>query len=511
MTFLRRLTRRSVPAALLALTACLGAPPATAFQSAVHVYPSSVDGVSLIMSVVYPDTARGCPILAVMHGYSGGMQEVFQTQILLAERGLFTVAPSMRGRNNSGGSADDGGWELTDILDAIETVKTLYAGVVDAGNVNLIGFSGGGGNTFGCMSKFPDAFRLAAEFFGMSDYGYDPIHGWYHYGGEGVQPTLRARIGGAPEDVPDRYMARNSLLAVENCRRTAFHLFVDSAETTCPPYNDTTYARIALDAGLTNVALHVSTPDSLYRWLHGYPSQVPDLLQGIDRLLPGIFAGSYPAPAIEPAGDFTVLGYLRTAAFTIVPADGLSEVADLTYDISGTATTPQDAWSFALTSRTGPVSTLRLTLRGLAPSATYWVEDADVTHGTQHETLVDTDAAGVLSYATVLDTVSSIRVYRADTQGVEDLPSGTRVTTFPNPCRGQLTILLRAPAAQSPRLVDVSGRTIAVLGRPAVSGERCVWRWDGTDSGGAAAPNGVYYFVLGAGSARSVSHIALAR
>jgi hypothetical protein len=519
-----RCTIRIAAVVLFILLGGLAVPLASAFENAVHVYYSSVDGAMLLMSVVYPDSATNCPIVAVVHGYSGGMQEVFQTQILLADRDLFTIAPAMRGRNNSGGSADDSAWELTDILDAIETVKGLYPGIVDPGNVNLFGFSGGGGNTFGCMSKFPDTFRLAAEFFGIADYGYDLTYGWYHYGGEGVQSTLRQRIGGAPEQVPDRYMARNSLLAVGNCRQTAFHLYVDSEELTCPPYNDTTYASTARGLGLVNVVLHVSTPDSLYRWIHGYPHQVPDLLHAIDALLPGVFDGSYPAPVLDPSGALTVLGYLRTAPFTIVLADGMSETADLTYDISGTTASPEEAWRLDLTNRTGPAPQTDLRLRGLAPSTPFWVDDLDVLHGIHHQTVVESDAAGVIHYVTSLNTIAQIRVYRADWQAIPPdtarVSTGARMTVSPNPARGGLRISLDGihASARSPftvRLLDAGGRTVAVLDRPerapGRSGERCVWSWDGRAPDGRPAPAGVYLAVLGMGPARRTTRLVITR
>jgi hypothetical protein len=447
----------------LALAAILNLPPAGdvgAYRAALISYPSSHDGVTLLANLVYPDsTPHPAPILFVMHGYTNDMNHILATQAILADRGLFTIGPAMRGRNGSEGAPDDSAWELQDIVDAISIVGGQFPAEADTGNVNVTGYSGGGGNTFGLMSKFPDTFRLAAAFFGMADYGYDRTYGWYVYGGQGYQSILRERIGGSPYSVPDRYMARSSLLAVRNNRYTTFQMYVDSQEATCPAYNDTTYLRIAGDLGLTNVTLNMSNPSSPHRWTHGYPSDWPDLVAAFDYFVPGILAGTWPVPVIDRAGDQTVIGYISTRPYELILSDGKSEVADLTYDVSGDAAMPAQAWTFELSSRTELVPAYILICHGFAPLTDYTFEDEDVTHGSMRTSRVRTDSFGDLHLLSSLNTVSRLRVYRSDAAGVDEMPARSRgIEIYPNPFRDTFT--LRGPGSERLSMYDCGGRLV---------------------------------------------------
>jgi pimeloyl-ACP methyl ester carboxylesterase len=479
--------------------------PSHDFTTAVHTYWSSADSVRLLMVVVYPDGAQDLPILAVMHGYSQDMTAVHGTQLLLAERGLFTVAPAMRGRNASGGFPDDSAWEITDIVDAVEEARLLYPDETDGGNLNVIGFSGGGGNVFGCLSKFPDTFRFGGAYFGMADYGFDLTYGWYHYGGWSYQSMLRERIGGSPEQVPDAYMARSSLLAVRNNRYTRLQMYVDSEETICPVYNDTTYLRIALDLGHTNVSLNISTPDSLYRWYHSLPHNQPDLIRSFDYFVPGILGGTYAQPVLDRAGEQTILGYLRTEPYELVLAGGLDEVADLSYDIAGTASSPDEAWWFELASRTGRIDPAQLIVHGLAPTTLHVVEEEDVTQGTVQTHLVWSDGVGTLEVAAIVDTVTAFGVYEQSTAGIRGPATSTArqplLKIFPNPFRHTLVIRGTARADRPVTIYDVAGRLVARL-QPSVACIDCEngqteWRWSGrSNSSDTRWSSGVYFVVL---------------
>ncbi|HIE04726.1 MAG TPA: alpha/beta fold hydrolase [Candidatus Latescibacteria bacterium] len=291
-------------------------------------YRSSVDDSGpLYVDVVYDDTKSNLPIVVVMHGYRGGRKDLSSTLERLAEQGLFAAAPDMRGYGDSKGRRDSGGVEVMDIYDAISYIRGSFGNRVDGRNVNIIGYSGGGGNVFSCVVRFPDLFRCAVSFFGISDYGY-----WYeHTGDPDVRRQLEEDVGGSPQDVPDKYMARNSLLGAVNNPYTAFYLFWDEEETLCPPYFDREYHRRAQEVGYTNVYPYESHPGDPKRWLHGYPHDVPDLIAAEEYFLPGILSGRYPLPEMVPRGKLVVLGYLKAKDFSVWLGNGDDAVAECRY------------------------------------------------------------------------------------------------------------------------------------------------------------------------------------
>ena len=195
------------------------------------LYSSSLDGTSpLYVDVAYDDARSELPIIVVMHGFRGDRSDVGEILERLAQKGLFAAAPDMRGHGDSAGKRDSGGVELMDIYDAVTCLRESFGNRIDPENVNIVGYSGGGGNVFSCVTKFPDLFRSANAFFGVSDYAY-----WFEHVPQ-YALQLSEDIGGAPVDVPDRYMARNSLLGVGNNPYTAIQLFHDEEEQSCPPY-----------------------------------------------------------------------------------------------------------------------------------------------------------------------------------------------------------------------------------------------------------------------------------
>ncbi|MFH1006755.1 MAG: alpha/beta fold hydrolase [Candidatus Latescibacterota bacterium] len=290
------------------------------------LYSSSVDGTSpLYVDAVYNDALSGLPIVVVMHGYRGDRFAVSDTLERLAQKGLFAVAPDMRGHGDSAGKRDSGGVELMDIYDAIVCLRESFGNRIDPGNVNIVGYSGGGGNVFSCVTKFPDLFRSANAFFGISDYAY-----WHEHVPQ-YAPQIAEDVGGAPSEVPDCYAARNSLLGVGNNPFTAIQLFHDEEEQSCPPYFNQEYKRIAKTLGYDNVALHESLVGDGLRWIHGYPKKGSDLIQAEDFFVPGMLARAYPKPTLREKQKFMVLGYLKTERFTIWLGDGQNAVAECWY------------------------------------------------------------------------------------------------------------------------------------------------------------------------------------
>lgn len=327
------------------------AAPLTVAYQFYSTVSSTISGPLLLRAELNYDDARpNAPIAVVMAGYSptnGNLDGVRAQAQRLRDAGFFAISVAMRGRDGSAGVRDSGGLEIHDIYDAVESVKDDYASYVDESNVHITGYSGGGGNVMSAIVRFPDYFRLGSSYFGMSDYGFDPVNGWYNNGAGGRTATLDQDIGnpnlGDP-DVIDRYHARASNLAASNSRFTEVHLFVNDNESICPLVNDTSFQQ----NGGSQVVLHVGNsaaptyedfngngsedPGERQLWPHGFPtaSQQAAAEQWYrDRLL----AGTIPVPELDASGTLYVPGFLQTRHFEVWPGDGQNSTGVVTYSL----------------------------------------------------------------------------------------------------------------------------------------------------------------------------------
>jgi pimeloyl-ACP methyl ester carboxylesterase len=274
---------------------------------------------------------------------------------------LFAVAVDLRGRGESAGQRDDGGLEVMDIYDAVDAALRQYPSETDPAHVNIIGWSGGGGNVFSAVTRMPDRFGNAAAFFGVTDYGY-----WADTRFKGV---VQPNVGGETREVPGRYMARNSLLGVRNNAYTNFHFFWDEKESICPAWMDIEYRRLAQELGYANIHPHESKATDQFRWLH----------EGMDKassaesqrlFLSWLLGARNPSATLKPAGRLAVLGFLMTKRFQVLFGQGNDAVAELEYTLS-----PQE-YRFAFARRTA-LTDCRGWVRILDRAA---AEVADVVH-----------------------------------------------------------------------------------------------------------------------------------
>jgi dienelactone hydrolase len=327
-------------------------------------YPStiSVDGggpLDLVAELNYDNARSNAPIAVVMHGFSGttGTLGNIQPQARrLRDAGFFSVSVAMRGRDGSDGVRDSGGLEIYDIYDAVEYVKSTYASYVDANNVHITGYSGGGGNAMSALTKFPDYFRLGSGYFGMSDYGYDHTYGWYFYGaGSSHKAILVADIGdptlGDPA-IDAKYAARASRFASANNPYSEIHFFVNYNEPTCPPANDNLYKQNAVDhqsypGEFNNITVHtggyglyedfnhndINEPNESQNWPHGFPTaNQQHAAEGwyLSRLL----AGQIPNPVLNLADVLHIAGYIKTKKFSAWLGTGNNAAGDVNYTLT---------------------------------------------------------------------------------------------------------------------------------------------------------------------------------
>lgn len=366
-------TTRCVAAASLALVGILLPTEVRAISILSTItYKSSVSSdtsglLDLKAELNYESTRTDAPIAVVMHGYSGStgkMAEVRANAQRLRDAGFFVISVALRGRDSSDGVRDSGGVEIYDIYDAVERVKAIYPSRVDPSNVHITGYSGGGGNTMAALTKFPDYFRAGSSYFGMSDYGYDSVNGWYANGAESShQSQMRTDIGNPAFNnatIEDRYMARASNLGSQNNPYSEIHLFVNQNEPTCPPVNVTSFRNNAVATATTpdefdNINVHiggagqyvdfnnngVNEAAELQSWPHGYPD-ANEQKAAESWYLSRILDGSIPEPTLNLADELFVGGFVKTKRFGLWLGDGQNAAGELAYDLSG------EQWTFAL-------------------------------------------------------------------------------------------------------------------------------------------------------------------
>jgi pimeloyl-ACP methyl ester carboxylesterase len=295
-------------------------------------YASSVDGTQpLFADVAFVPGGGGKPLLVVMHGYSGGRQAVAQDIRELAQRGVVAIAPDMRGKGGSAGRWDSSGLDVHDILDAVLAAVARYPGEIDARNLSIVGYSGGGGNAIACMTRFPDLFQTYVSFFGIADYG-----GWHRSGGRpDCNEVMEAALGGTPDQLPKLYAARNFIPAAGNARSGRLHFVWDEDETMCPPAMTEAFLRVHREAGLANATIHVSRQGDAPRWTHSYRSGNPDLSAADDLYLADVLAPKAASPVLPTRGRLVVPGYLVTRTFQVWIGDGQGGQVTVIYDLTG--------------------------------------------------------------------------------------------------------------------------------------------------------------------------------
>jgi len=324
------------------------------------VTQQSSNGISLKAELNFNNSVSNAPIAVVMHGYSIGsdIASIRANAQRLRDAGFFAISVTMRGREGSQGVRDSGGVEIYDIYDGVEAVKVAFARYINPTNLHITGYSGGGGNAMSALTKFPDYFCLGSSYYGMSDYGLDPVNGWYNDGANygGTRTTqLDADIGNPNTGGPvilDRYRARASNLASRNNPYSEIHLFVNADEPICPAVNSISYWTNALAAQsfpgeFGNISLHLGTngvyydfntngiheASELQYWLHGNPT-ASQQSSAESWYLARLKNGLIPQPSLNASDELYVAGYVKTRPFEVWLGDGQNAAGRLTYSLS---------------------------------------------------------------------------------------------------------------------------------------------------------------------------------
>ena len=291
-------------------------------------FTSSLDGVGPLRSLaVYSRNARKLPLMILQCGYCGGRDSLLYSAKRMAARGYFCVGNGRRGMVEQPGHHDDGGIEIMDIYDSRQAAVAKYGEKIDGSGTSIIGYSNGGGNVFSALVRFPYLFRAGMALFGISDYGK-----WASsaFSGNFAKAVIQA-VGGTPEEVPDKYLVRNAVMAAGNLRGVRFHIACDEQETTCPISMDEAFVEAAKKTGYENIFVHASKASDQHRWLHGYNDEKNILSPIEDIFMDDIEKNPLLPPQMGTTGSFTVPGFLVTPSFTCVVGCGDDAVATINY------------------------------------------------------------------------------------------------------------------------------------------------------------------------------------
>ncbi len=285
-------------------------------------YKSSVNPeLTLAMRVLKPE--KPSYIVATTHGWHMSISDFKKYE--KAESDFLVVEVDMRGRAFSEGSPDCSGWELYDVIDAVEYVKENYQEyLIDTSTVYFEAGSGGGGNAYAIAGKFPDYFTAIVSMCGMSDYLV-----WYQNDKVGeFRDELDIWIGN-PEN-EEAYHSRSGIRTVGNlCAPMA--IIHGRNDIRVPVYHARNYIEAAKKCGKDGMIEYWEVPDvgGEDHWTHG----TPEFFKKLDAYRHDYICAHKEPVAIPQKGEMTVGGYLFTKAFSVV-LDSIDRVATVQYDLA---------------------------------------------------------------------------------------------------------------------------------------------------------------------------------
>ena len=284
-------------------------------------YPSSINPeLVLAMRILKPE--KPSYIIAGTHGWHMSIPEFCEMDT--PQTKYLRVAVDMRGRAFSDGKQDCNGWELYDVIDAIEYVKVHYKEyILDDQIVYFEAGSGGGGNAFAIAGKFPDYFAHVTALSGMSDYEL-----WYQNDAKGeFRDELDVWIG----DVNDKeaYASRSGITAVGNLC-SPMSIVHGELDIRVPAYHSRNFVQAAKEKGKGHLVSYLELAGI------GGKDHYDNLTEELRLQMNAFYEDkrkTCKAPVnIPQKGTMTVCGYLFTKSFQIILND-INKVATVNYDL----------------------------------------------------------------------------------------------------------------------------------------------------------------------------------
>ena len=284
-------------------------------------YPSTrTPGITLAMRILKPE--KPSYILAATHGWHMSISEFEPMNAPASE--YLSIEVDMRGRAFSEGSQDCNGWELYDVIDAVEFVKEHYAKYIkDPDTVYFSAGSGGGGNAYALAGKFPDYFAHITALCGISDYGM-----WYKNDSVGeFRDEMDVWIGQNPSD--EAFASRSGISAVQNLF-SPISIVHGKNDIRVPVTHARNYVQKAEQLGKKALVsyLEFETVGGEDHWTGITNEQLSEMEAFCEN---GRRENRKPIN-IPEKGTLVVTGYLFTKEFSVVMND-IDRVATVEYDL----------------------------------------------------------------------------------------------------------------------------------------------------------------------------------
>ncbi len=285
--------------------------------------PSTITrNVKFAIVVFKPE--KPSPVLLLAHGWHGHAKRPKPTTAN-PYPGYLTVQVDMRGRKFSTGKPDANGYELYDYYDAYQYVIENYKQYISNPDlVYFLGGSGGGGNGYGLLGKFPDLFASAVIYCGISDYAL-----WFRqdFLGE-FRDEMRPWIGSAPSSNLEAYNSRSGITTVKNLQTPVFIVHGETDERV-PVSHARNYYQQAKTYNKTIEYLELRNVGTRAHWGNITREQMDKKLAFTERAL----THYKRMPELPTQGELTVAGYVVTRHFSVF-LDSIDMIGRVTYDLN---------------------------------------------------------------------------------------------------------------------------------------------------------------------------------
>lgn len=276
--------------------------------------------LTLAMRISKPE--KPSYILAGTHGWHMSIKKFEELEAPESE--YLMVQVDMRGRAYSDGQPDCNGWELYDVIDAVEYVKEHYSEyIIDKDVVYFEAGSGGGGNAYAIAGKFPDYFAQVTALSGMSDY--IPYYEDDKIGE--FRDEMDVWIGDFNNK--EAYTARSGIALLDNlCVPLA--IVHGDGDIRVPVYHARNYVKAAEECGKGHLVSYleltgVGGADHYTYITEGQRRQMLEFPESIRR------ENRKPA-RIPRKGKMKIGGYLFTKDFYVI-LNSLDRMAEVEYDL----------------------------------------------------------------------------------------------------------------------------------------------------------------------------------